>query len=102
MTKVKSVVLQVNSVNLYKNCRSKLLKCCANIYFNKQCLLKKVIPKYTKIKFGNSSPAAHVTTKKPGDRIILYNKWVYVTDIKVVYICYNVLLYAILQQVSTF
>ena len=63
MTNVKFVARLANSVNLYKNCRSKLLKCCANIYFNKQCLLK-VIPKHAKIKFGNSSPAAVVTTKK--------------------------------------
>ena len=64
MTNVKFIARQANSVNLYKNCRSKLLKCCANIYFNKQYLLKKVIPKYAKIRFGNSSPAAIVTTKK--------------------------------------
>jgi len=64
MTNVKFIARQANSVNLYKKCRSRLLKCCANIYFNKQCLLKKVIPKYAKIKLGNSSPAAIVTTKK--------------------------------------
>jgi len=46
MTNVKFIARQANADNLYKNCRSKLLKCCANIYFNKQCLLKKVIPKY--------------------------------------------------------
>jgi len=64
MTHVKFVARQANSVNLYKNCRSKLLKCCANIYFNKHCLLRKVIPKYAKLNFGNSSPAVRVTTKK--------------------------------------
>jgi len=30
---------QAKSIRLYKNFRSKLLKCCANIYFNKQCLM---------------------------------------------------------------
>ena len=64
MTSVKLISRQANSVNLYKICRSKLLKCCANIYFNKQCLLQKVIPKFAKIKLGNSSPVAIVTTKK--------------------------------------
>ena len=39
MTNVKFIARQASSVNLYKNCRSKLLKCCVNIYFNKQCLL---------------------------------------------------------------
>jgi hypothetical protein len=84
MTYVKSVARQANSVDLYKNCMSKLLKFCANIYFNKQCLLKKVIPKYAEVKFGNSSPAARVTTKKaqitrikqPKVIVVLYNKLV--------------------------
>jgi hypothetical protein len=49
---------------LFKNTRSKLLKCCANIYFNRQCLTNKVVPKYANIKFPNTSPSAHVTTKK--------------------------------------
>jgi len=63
MTYVKFVARQANSVNLYKNCSSKLLKCFANIYFNKQSLLNNVIPKYAKVKFGNSLPAARVITK---------------------------------------
>ena len=36
--KVKLIVNQARVVNLYKNLRSKLLKCCANIYFNRRCL----------------------------------------------------------------
>jgi hypothetical protein len=64
MTNVKFIACQANSVKRYKNCRSKLLKCCANIYFSNQRLLKKVILKYAKVKFGNSSPVTHVTTKK--------------------------------------
>jgi hypothetical protein len=36
--KVKLIANQARIVNLYKNLRSKLLKCCANIYFNRQCL----------------------------------------------------------------
>jgi hypothetical protein len=39
-------------------------KCCSSIYFNKQCLAKKIIPKYVNIKIANTSPAAQVTTKK--------------------------------------
>jgi len=43
---------------------SKLHKCCANIYFNKKCLAKKIVPNYVNIKIVNTSPAALVTTKK--------------------------------------
>jgi hypothetical protein len=32
---------QAKTINLYKYTRSKLLKCCANIYFNRKCLVKK-------------------------------------------------------------
>ena len=49
---------------LYKNTRSKLLNCCANIYFNRQCLIKKVTPKYANIKFPNTSPSPQITTTK--------------------------------------
>jgi len=55
---------QGSSINQYKNTRSKLLKCCANIYFNKQCLPKKIIPNYAKLKFQNISPAAQLTSKE--------------------------------------
>jgi hypothetical protein len=36
--KVKLIAIQACTVNLYKNLRSKQLKCCANIYFNRRCL----------------------------------------------------------------
>jgi hypothetical protein len=64
MSAIKFVARQASSINVYKNLRSKTLKCNANIYFNKQCLLKKVIPKYASTKFADTSPAAQVTTKK--------------------------------------
>jgi hypothetical protein len=35
---------QARSINQYKNLRTKVMKCCANIYFNQQCLVKKIIP----------------------------------------------------------
>jgi len=38
MTNVKLLASQALLVSLYMNIRSKLLKCCANIYFNKQCV----------------------------------------------------------------
>jgi len=38
MNNIKLLAIQAHQVNRYKNTRSKLQKCCANIYFNKQCL----------------------------------------------------------------
>jgi hypothetical protein len=64
MSAIKFVARQASSVSVYQNLKSKTLKCNANIYFNKQCLLKKVIPKYASTKFADTSPAAHATTKK--------------------------------------
>jgi hypothetical protein len=64
MTTVKLLACQAHSISLYRNLRSKLLKCCANIYFNKRCLNKKVVPKYASVKIANTSPASHVTAKK--------------------------------------
>jgi hypothetical protein len=58
------VASQAKSIYLYKNTRSKLQNCCANIYFNRQCLIKKVTPKYANIKFPNTSPSSQITTKK--------------------------------------
>jgi hypothetical protein len=37
---------QARPINAYKNTRTKLMQCCANVYFNKQCLKYKVTPKY--------------------------------------------------------
>jgi hypothetical protein len=42
----------------------KLMKCCANIIFNKQCIAQKVIPAYAKIKVPQTSPAYTVTQQK--------------------------------------
>ena len=64
MANIKFIASQAKTINLYKNTRSKLLKCCANICFNKQCLVKKVIPKYANLKFTNNSPVSKVTTKE--------------------------------------
>jgi len=38
MNNYKLLATQAQLVNRYKNTRSKLQKCCANIYFNKQCI----------------------------------------------------------------
>ena len=63
MEDIKFIAGQARTVNLYKNIRSSLLKCCANIYFNKQSRARKVIPSYANIKFQNTSPVAQFTSK---------------------------------------
>jgi len=64
MTNVKLTAGKAHLANQYKNVRSKLQKCCADIYFNKQCITKKVIPKHVNIKIANTSPASQMTAKK--------------------------------------
>jgi hypothetical protein len=64
MNKYKLLASQAQLVNRYKNTRSKLQKCCANIYFIKQCLAKQITPNYVNIRIASTSPAAIVTTKK--------------------------------------
>jgi hypothetical protein len=46
---IKLLASQAHSVNTYKNLRTRVLKHCANIYFNQQCLDKEVIPEYANI-----------------------------------------------------
>ena len=55
---------QARYINRYKNIKRKLLECCANLYFNKQCLKYDLIPKYTKIHVPHTSPAATYTQRK--------------------------------------
>ena len=57
MAPIKFLASQARSANKYKNVRMKVMKCCANIYFNRQCLAKKVIPNNANIKFPYTSPA---------------------------------------------
>jgi hypothetical protein len=61
MAPIKLLATQAHSFNTYKNLRTKVMKCCANIYFNRQCLNKKVIPKYANIKVAHTSPASNIT-----------------------------------------
>ena len=64
MAPIKTLASQAKSINSYKSLRTKVMKCCANIYFNRQCLIKKVIPKYAKIKIPYTFPATKITQKK--------------------------------------
>jgi hypothetical protein len=64
MVLIKFIASQANTILKYKNTRNKVLKCCANIYFNKQCLNNKIIPNYANIKLPKSSPSAWNIQKK--------------------------------------
>jgi len=63
MASINFIASQARTIFQYKNTRTKVLKCCANIYFSKQCLIK-IIPSYANITLPNASPAAHITQKK--------------------------------------
>jgi hypothetical protein len=45
-----------------------VLKCCANIYFNRQCLKRGLIPKYANIRIPHTSAAFKVTQRKPKNK----------------------------------
>ena len=62
--KFKVTASQTRSICHYKKLEIKVLKCNADIYFNKQCLTKKIVPKYANIRVPNTSPAAHKTQSK--------------------------------------
>jgi protein-arginine kinase activator protein McsA len=64
MFSIKLVVGQAKYINQYKNLRVKVKKCCASIYFNRQCLKQGIIPKYAHIKVQYTSPASKVMQKK--------------------------------------
>jgi hypothetical protein len=64
MALIKFIASQAHTIFQYKNIRNKVLKCCANMYFNKQCLNNEIIPNYANIKLPKISPAASKTQKK--------------------------------------
>ena len=78
---------QARSIHQYKNLRIKVLKCNANIFFNRQCLSRKIIPDYANIKVPITSPASHKTknkiqTTRIKDEIkFLYGKWSRITQL---------------------
>jgi hypothetical protein len=64
MEHIKFIASQALSIYKYKNIRTKLLKCCANISFNKQCLHHDITPNYAKIKVPATSPGSFVTQNR--------------------------------------
>jgi hypothetical protein len=55
---------QARSINIYKNAKTKLMRCYANIHFNKQCSKLQITPKYARVKLPRTSPASIPTQMK--------------------------------------
>ena len=55
---------ETTHVHRYKNIKRKILKCCASIYLNKQCLKHNLTPNYSRINIPRTSPAATYTQRK--------------------------------------
>ena len=56
------VACQAKCIHLYENLRAKVQRCCANTYYNRQCLKQGVIPKYVGccVEFPNDAVYASV------------------------------------------
>ena len=62
MASVNFMASQARSIYQYKNLRVKVLKCCADIFFDRQCLpKKKIVLNYANVKVWVTSPASLVT-----------------------------------------
>jgi hypothetical protein len=59
--KLKFNARQAIAIHPYKNMKMKVINSNANVYFNRQSLIKKIIPSYAKIKIPHTSPAATIT-----------------------------------------
>jgi len=71
MSQLKVINASRGCIHKYENIK-KLNNCNANIYFNRQCLQKQLIPNYARIKVLNTSPAFKYTCtqhKVPNIRI---------------------------------
>jgi hypothetical protein len=61
MNHLKIIQASQGSIRKFENLRMKLYNCNANIYFNRQCLQKHLIPNYSRVKVPKSSPAGKFT-----------------------------------------
>jgi len=51
-------------IHEYENVKRKLFNCNANIYFNRQCYQRRLVPNYARIKISINYPAAKFTQRK--------------------------------------
>jgi len=64
MLPFKFAASQAKCIHLYKNLRTEVQRCCANIYFNQQYLIQGVATKYAQIEVPYTSPASITKQKK--------------------------------------
>ena len=64
MAPIKILARQARSIKLCKNLRTKGMKCCANVYFNRKCVIKDVTLKLCKNKYPYTSPTTNIPQKK--------------------------------------
>jgi len=64
MNKLKIINANYGAIHQYINIKTKLLSCNADIYFNRQCIHKRVIPTYAQSTMPEISPAARSTKQK--------------------------------------
>ena len=58
------IASQARFIYQYKNIRFKVLKCCADIFFSRQYLAKKIVSNYANIKVPVTFPASRVRQNK--------------------------------------
>jgi hypothetical protein len=64
MSQLKIVNASQGQIHDYENLKRKLYSCNASIYFNKQCLQKRLTPTYAKVKIPSNSLAANLHSTK--------------------------------------
>jgi hypothetical protein len=64
MNHLKMINTSRDLIHEYENIKKKLVNCNANIYFNRQCYEKRLVPNYAKIKIPINFPDAKFTQRK--------------------------------------
>jgi len=64
MPQLKIMYISQSSIHKFTDLKRQLYNCNASIYFNRQCLKKKLTPTYARIKIPNTSPATKFTQQK--------------------------------------
>ena len=65
MDGIKFIVSQARSIYQYNSLRTRILKCNADIFFNRQCLIKNIVPNYANISDHIKSCVYHTEEKRP-------------------------------------